>query len=137
MAIPSGSGTEVLKRTSIMNLGGGQTYGDWWYTNFTSAQITARDSSATVPTNHIITILSIIICDEETSSSYPFDMGVKPSGGSIMNLVKDQYVPNKGTFTWNDKIVLSSGDALLFRVNSDSSGDDFSVYISFIDQDWS
>jgi|19_taG_2_1085344.scaffolds.fasta_scaffold20119_4 hypothetical protein len=136
MAIPSGSGTEVLKRTSMRQLGGSATFGTWWSIDFTSAQISAQ-ANHTVPAHHIITVLSVVICNTVTGYSYNVDMGVTPSGGTTIELLKDHTVPASGTFTWNDKFALHAGDALLFRSNSDSSGDDFDIYISFIDQDWS
>ena len=136
MAIPSGGGTEVLKRTSMRQLGGVEAYGTWWSIDFTSAQISAQGNH-TVPAHHIITVLSVVICNPVTGYSYSIDMGVTPSGGTTIELLKNQDVPEYGTFTWNDKFVLHAGDALLFRHNVNASGDDFDIYVSFIDQDWS
>ena len=135
MAIPSGSGTEVLKRTSMRQLGGSEAYATWWSIDFTVAQISAQ-ANHTVPANHIITPVSIVVCNP-TATSYAFDMGVTPSGGTTIEMVKSQSVAGYGTFVWNDKFVLYGGDALLFRVNTDASGDDFDIYVSYIDQDWS
>ena len=136
MAIPSGSGTEVLKRTSMRQLGGSEAYGTWWSIDFTVAQISAQ-ANHTVAAHHIITVLSVVICNTEPSSAYDIDMGITPSGGTTIELIKGQSVPGEGTFTWNEKLVLHAGDALLFRSNDNTSGDDFDVYVSFIDQDWS
>ena len=139
MAIPSGSGTEVLKRTSITGLGGSSTYGNWWHVDWTSEAVSAQASTAVVAANHIITPISIIICNLNTSNAYNIDMAVDTdiSGGAIQYILYEQSVPSKGTFIFNDKFVLHPSDALKFRVNVDASGDNFSVYISFIDQDWS
>ncbi len=137
MAIPSGGGTEVLKRTSLRTVGGSATYGDWWYVDWTSAQVSSAAQNTYVPTNHIITVLSIFACDEETTASYKLDIGIKPASQTLITILKDEQVPIKGTFVWNDKFVLTSGDALAFRSNENSSGDNFSIYISYIDQDWS
>ena len=139
MAIPSGSGTEVLKRTSITGLGGSSTYGNWWHVDWTSEAVSAQASTAVVAANHIITPISIIICNQNTSNAYNIDMAVDTdiSGGAIQYILYEQSVPSKGTFIFNDKFVLHPSDALKFRVNVDASGDNFSVYISFIDQDWS
>jgi len=136
MAIPSGSGTEVLKRTSLITVGGGATSTDWWYVDWTSAQVSSAAQDTYVPTNHIITVLSIFACDEETTNSYPLDIGIKPASQTLINILKDEAVPVKGTFVWNDKFVLTSGDALAFRCNESSSSDNFSIYVSYIDQDW-
>ena len=139
MAIPSGSGTEVLKRTSITGLGGSSTYGNWWHVDWTSEAVSAQASTAVVAANHIITPISIIICNLNTTNAYNIDMAVDTdiSGGAIQYILYEQSVPSKGTFIFNDKFVLHPSDALKFRVNVDASGDNFSVYISFIDQDWS
>jgi len=137
MAIPSGSGTEVLKRTSIINLAGSSTQTDWWHVDFDVAQISSQSTSHVVDTNHIITVLSVIICNPSDSTIYSVEMGAHPSGGSMMQLMNNQSIPAKSTFVWNDKFVLSSGDALAFRSDENSSGDDFDIYISFIEQDWS
>ena len=139
MAIPSGSGTEVLKRTSITGLGGSSTYGNWWHVDWTSEAVSSQASTAVVAANHIITPISIIICNQNTSNAYNIDMAVDTdiSGGAIQYILYEQSVPSKGTFVFNDKFVLHPSDALKFRVNVDASGDNFSVYISFIDQDWS
>ena len=135
MAIPSGSGTEVLKRTSMRQLGGAEAYGTWWSIDFTVAQISAQ-ANHTVPNHHIITVLSVVICNTITTA-YDIDMGITPSGGTTIELIKGQSVPGEGTFSWTDKLVLHAGDALLFRSNASTSGDDFDVYVSYIDQDWS
>jgi hypothetical protein len=139
MAIPTGSGTEVLKRTSITGLGGSSTYGNWWHVDWASEEVTSQASTAVVPAHHIITPISIIICNQHASNTYGIDMAVDTdiSGGVEQFLLMEQSVPAKGTFVFNDKFVLHPSDALKFRVNVDASGDNFSVYISFIDQDWS
>ena len=82
------------------------------------------------------TPISIIICNQNTSNAYNIDMAVDTdiSGGDIQYILYEQSVPSKGTFVFNDKFVLHPSDALKFRVNVDASGDNFSVYISFIDQ---
>ena len=134
MAYPIGSGSEVLKRTSMRQLGGTETYGTWWSIDFTVAQISAQ-ANHTVPANHIITPISIVVCNT-TATLYPFDMGVTPSGGTTIEMIKNQSVPAGDSFVWNDKFVLYGGDALLFRVNESSSGDDLDIYVSYIDQDW-
>jgi len=135
MAIPSGSGTEVLKRTSVINVGGGTAQATWWEVDWTSAQVTSA-STYDVPAHHIITVLNVIICNNSTSSTYKVDMAITPSGGTIQDIIKNVSVGPVDTFVWNDKFVLSAGDSLGFRNNEDNSGDDFDIYISFIDQDW-
>ena len=134
MAYPVNSGSEVLKRTSLRELGGTTTSGTWWDIDFTSAQVSAQ-ASHTVTALHIITPISIIVCNP-SASSYGFDMSVTPSGGTVIHMIQQQDVSSYGTFVWNDKFVLYGGDKLSFRSDENSSGDDFDIYISFIDQDW-
>ncbi len=134
--IPSGGGTEVLKRTSVINVGGGTAQATWWEVDWTSAQVTSA-STYDVPAHHIITVLNVIICNNSTTSIYKVDMAVTPSGGTIQDIIKNQSLGAVQTFVWNDKFVLSAGDSLGFRNNEANSGDDFDIYISFIDQDWS
>ena len=59
MAIPSGSGTEVLKRTTINNQSDDATAFRW-----DGTMATVGTETYTVPANHIITVLSIIICEQ-------------------------------------------------------------------------
>ena len=138
MAIPSGGGTEVLKRTSITGLGGSSTYGDWWHIDWASEEVSSQAASAVVATDHIITVISVVICNTVTSSAYPIDMAVDTAtGGNTQFFLKQQNVGADGTFIWNDKFVLHPADVLKFRCDTNASGDNFSIYVSFIDQDWS
>lgn len=136
MAIPSGGGSEVLKRTSIINIGGSTSGTTWWEVDWTSAQLSAA-ASHDVPAHHIITVLSVAMCNPVTSGTYLIDMSITPSGGSTMDIIKNVSVGPANTFVWNDKLVLHAGDSLGFRNNTGDSGDAFDIYISFIDQDWS
>jgi hypothetical protein len=134
MAYPVNSGSEVLKRTSLRQLGGVEAQATWWDIDFTSAQVSAQ-AGHTVTALHIITVISVIICNP-VSTGYTFDMGVTPSGSTRIHMIQQQMITGYGTFVWNDKFVLHGGDALSFRVDENSSGDDHDIYISFIDQDW-
>ena len=135
MAIPTGAGTEVLKRTSITGLGAGATYADWWHVDWASEEVSSQAASAVVAADHILTIISVIICNQSVSYSFPIDMAVDTaSGGNTQFLLYDQDIASKGTFIFNDRFVLHPADALKFRVNKDASGDNTSVYVSFIDQ---
>ena len=113
MAIPSGSGTEVLKRA----IGHAMT-------NTNSTIITGV-------ANHIYTILSIVWCEQgaaaETISLY------SNAGGDPIKFLEAQALPASGTFTWNDKIVLSGTDTLVTITGSAANVD---WHCSYIDQDW-
>ena len=135
MAIPSGSGTEVLKRTSITALGGSSTYGDWWHIDWASEEVTSQASSAVVAADHILTVISIIICNQAVGQAYNIDMAIDTAvGGQAQYLLQSESIPGEGTFIWNDRFVLHPADALKFRSNANTSSDNFSVYVSYIDQ---
>ena len=114
MAIPSGSGTEVLKRVTLHA------------NNSAWAEILSGTA------NHIYTILSVIFLNN-TASTYGVGMRVN-DGSNDVQLLNDgaQKVAGYGTFVWNDKFVLT-GDDDLDVYNEHSDGD---WYVSYIDQDW-
>ena len=126
MAIPSGSGTEVLNRTTI-------NAQDTTYTSFRwdGTNATTGTDTYTVPANHIITVLSIVFT-EQGGGSKTFELDVYDGANSIA-LLQSQPVSGYGTFIWNDKIVLRPSDKLLFA----ASGSGIDAYCTFIDQDWS
>ena len=135
MAIPSGSGSEVLKSASITAFSGSSN--GWWAVRWDGIQVDAENSSFAVPTNHIITVLSINVCNTHASVAYPFSMGCRTNGSTDTKyILKNQDIPATGTFVYSDKIVLSGGEKLLFNDEENSSGDDLDIVISFIDQDW-
>lgn len=133
MGIPTGAGTEVLKNTSIIGFSG--TGNGWWSVRWDGNTLDAENASFAVPTDHIITVLSINVCNTHATQSYPFSMGCRTNSSTDTKyILKDQDVPANGTFIYSDKIILSSGDKLLFKDEDISSGDDFDVLISYIDQ---
>ena len=111
MAIPSGSGTEVLKRVTAHNNNG-----------------IVEILSGTA--NHIYTILSIIIMDANGLGS-SINIAVN-DGSNDIHLLGTQSVDLTETFVWNEKFVMEGDDDL--DIYSSNSGMDF--YISYIDQDW-
>ena len=114
MAIPSGSGTEVLKRASAEGV------------DNTTTKI--LDGVA----DHIYTILSLIISNNG-SSSCNLDIYVAPSAsGSVFLVRANSNLPAKGTFVFSDRIVLTGTDELSVTCNSG----DHDIFISYIDQDW-
>ena len=115
MAIPSGSGTEVLK----VGLA----------TRTDANEITLVNGVA----NHIYTILSISICETagnaETFNLYISDDG----GGTDYEIVSDVILGANKTFVYNDRIVLSGTDELNFTAGGTC---DIDIITSYIDQDW-
>ena len=112
MAIPSGSGTEVLKRVTL--------HGN----NASTTEIFSGTA------DHIYTIISIVFCNMTSSAG---NIGFKVNDGSNdIYFMDNNSVPAYGTFTWNDKFVME-GDDDLDVYNQVSNGD---WYVSYIDQDW-
>jgi len=114
MAIPSGSGTEVLKRVTVHGNNNG------WNTNV-----------ITVPSNHIYTLLSIVFCEVAAESGKIISIRVN-DGTNDINLLLNQSVGSYGTFVFSDKFIMTAGDILKVE-NSSSNGD---WWITYIDQDW-
>jgi len=117
MAIPSGGGTEVLKRLSHRVLNGGTT------------------AFGAVPAHHIWTILTIHICSSAASVS---NFGIKIHDGSNDNhlMLQDSgalRLPARETYIHDTRLVLTAGDELKVAF----SGDYATVWVSYIDQDWS
>lgn len=125
MAIPSGSGTEVLYRGGFVDPTT-ETAFRWDRTNPTSGT-----NTYTVPTDHIITLLNIIVCNDNSVNPRTFDLAMVQSS-SVIRLLVSQSVPSQGTFIFADKIILLGGDKLLV-----TSSDTLDFTYNFIDQDWS
>ena len=115
MAIPSGSGTEVLKRHTVHA------------NNATGVELLSGEAG------HIYTVLSIVFCDQQNAAAgSTIDITIAPSGSGAVYLCRSQHVGPYGTFVWNDKFVLYETDDLDVY-NSCTNGD---WSISYIDQDW-
>ena len=114
MAIPSGSGTEVLKAGHA--------------TITTTAQTKLIDGV----TNHIYTVLSVNIC-EVAGNSETFTLGINRGVGGVTDLIKDQVLAPKKTFVYNDRIVMTSSDELWVTMGGTCEVD---VIASYVDQDW-
>ena len=116
MAIPSGSGTEVLKRFTRNVLNG------------------ATVAFTTVPANHIYVILLINISSAAGSSSH-FGIHIN-DGSNDINIITQNaggtLIPAYQSFVYNEKLVMTAGDALSVAFG----GDYAEVWVSYIDQDW-
>ena len=115
MAIPSGSGTEVLKRVTK------HANNNAWFEILSGTA------------NHIYTILSVVFCNN-TASTYGIAIRIN-DGCNDIQIISDgsQKVGSYETYVWNDKIVMEGDDDLKIY-NEHSDGD---WYITYIDQDWS
>ena len=125
MAIPSGSGTEVLSSTYIHAQSSTPTTLRWDGTPATTGTATYE-----VPANHIITVLSIVCTamggTAETVTIVMYD------GSQYIHLVNQQSIPANGTFIFSDKFVVKAGH----RVQVACTVADVDIYCSYIDQDW-
>ncbi len=122
MAIPSGSGTEVLKRFKANSTSG---------SNLVIFSGTA---------NHVYTILNIIIHNTiTTAATFGMHMqyGGSSSSGDLFYIAGgaagNQSLPGQVSFMWNDKIVLEGADDIIFNGSSSCNID---IWGSYIDQDW-
>tara|TARA_Y100000593_G_C4084478_1_gene225456 strand:- start:143 stop:526 length:384 start_codon:yes stop_codon:yes gene_type:complete len=127
MAIPSGSGTEVLKRTTIHALSNVETAFRW-----DGTMATTGTSTYTVTANHIITVLNIVVAETQ-SSEENFNIYMH-DGSNAIHLLRNQSLSFKETFVWNDRLVLTGGDKLILYAEASANID---VVCNYIDQDWS
>ena len=117
MAIPSGSGTEVLKRVTADSNSG-------WNEIFSGSA------------NHIMTIVSIVICERADHSDANFFMYIAPDGGTTIYLAVAEHVGGEGTYIWNDKFALTETDALKMEAwtGPASGAGQMDIWITYIDQ---
>ena len=114
MAIPSGSGTEVLKVA------------------LTNGVTNAESVVLTGVANHIYTILSVSVC-ETAGAAETFDMYIDDNaGGTDTEVLSDQAIGANETFVYNDRLVLSGTDNLCIAA---ANASDLDVVVSYIDQD--
>ena len=124
MAIPGSSdGQEVLRRGVIQTQSSDDTSFKW---DGTSPTTTAH--ADVVPTNHIITLLSIIFCETGNAAELMYLQHVQ---GYILH---QQDIAARGTFIWNERLTLQSGEIL--KTWMDGSAD-VDIHYSYLDQDWS
>tara|TARA_R100001086_G_scaffold30542_1_gene13974 strand:+ start:146 stop:499 length:354 start_codon:yes stop_codon:yes gene_type:complete len=116
MAIPSGSGTEVLKRGT--------------FTVTSTADTKILDGVA----NHIYSVINIIIT-ETVGDAETFGLFLDPSaGGTDYEIVSlATALGADETFIFNDRLVLSGTDELNFKAGSSC---DIDIVINYIDQDF-
>ena len=116
MALPTGSGSEILKRVTA------------------TGDMDGTPTILTVPALHIYTILSISICESASTDELIWlKMTDADNSNRDIFIVRSQTINANETFIYNDKFVLAAGDTLKLQSGSVS---DFDVLISFIDQNW-
>ena len=118
MAIPSGSGTEVLKRNTVY------ANSDTWASIITGVA------------NHIYTVLTIVAAEQAgNAETLGIRIDVSAAGTNEINLARYNSIqlPANGVFTWNDRFVLSGTDILQVY----NSAGNVHWHVSYIDQDFS
>ena len=123
MAYPSGSGSEILRRGAIHAQAGGNTTAFTW----DGTSPTMGTDTYTVPTNHIITVLTIVITDQTNTGKY-FNLWAND-----ISFVKEQTVNADSTYVWNDRFVLHPADKLYIDCQTSAN---FDVFYTYLDQNW-
>ena len=126
MAYPSGSGSEILRRGAIHNQVAVATS-----FKFDGTSPTTGTSSYVVPTNHIITMLNISICELSNSNKLLTMWAL--AGAVEVKFLQNVPIGPYETYIWNDRIMLHPTDKLL--INSVASAS-FQIYYTYIDQNW-
>ena len=123
MAYPSGSGSEILRRGAIHAQAGGNTTAFTW----DGTSPTMGTDTYTVPTNHIITVLTIVITDQTNTTKW-FNLWVND-----ISFLKQQGVAPDSTYIWNDRFVLHPADKLYIDGQTSAN---FDVFYTYLDQNW-
>ena len=114
MAIPRGSGTEVLKRLTENSL------------NATTKTFT------TVPAHHIWTLLSLTIGSNYNGVSR-YGIIVNDGSDDCIIVQDNATMGAYETFVFSDRLILTAGDILKVYFQQNNC----SLWFSYIDQDWS
>jgi hypothetical protein len=118
MAIPTGSGSEVLKRADARGV--------------SNSEVKLIDGANA---NYIYTVLNVLFCNTAAVDEL-ISMYIYPSANSSnkTELLNGANLLASGTFIWNEKIVLTGTDELCVICASSANVD---VTASYILQDWS
>ena len=128
MALPTGSGSEILCRGSVNELENQTTALDF----AGNAETTKNQTTNVVPALNIITLLSLTCYEVENTTTNGIIM-TSYNGTNWINILR-QPVGQKETFVWNDRIVLYPGDKLAVEA---LIANDIEIWYSYIKQDWS
>ena len=127
MAIPSGTGTEVLGRGTAHALSNSATALKFDGTDNSSV----GTNTATVPSNHIITLFNMTFA-EAGGNAETINLIIN-DGNSDIYLFRAQPLPASSTFSFNEKVVIIGGAKVTVFCDSSANVD---VYYSYIDQDF-
>ena len=127
MAIPTGSGSEVLQRGWFENVSNTNIYAMF------DGTVSTTTSSNAVPTNIIITVLNIICTNMSASDTELMNILVQYGGSTSVFQVRSQSIGPTETFVYSEKIILHPTDKLLFYTDSAATID---LSFNYIKQDW-
>ena len=133
MAIPSGSGSEVLRNAAVESNNAATAKIDFGGTTGTGSIRSSGNTAGVVavPTNVIITVLTINCTSNAGTQN--INCKIDWQGSGTMNTIFNHIGLAEGTtFVYNDKIVLREGDVMTVFNHSNSC--DWNVH--FIYQDW-
>ena len=133
MAIPSGSGSEVLRNFAINSNASGAARVDFGGTTGTGSVRSSGNTSGVtaVPANVIITMLTIT-CTAGNNGHTVYGAVDWQGSGTDISVFYAPTLNDNETFVFTDKIVLREGDIL--KLYNSTSQCDWSG--SFIYQDW-
>ena len=130
MAYPTGSGSEILRRGSIIALSNSATAMD-----FDGTDETTKDQlTSAVPALHIITLLNVTMCETGEAANEVMYMMKRGSTATNVYLLYDYPIGAKETFIWSEKLVLIGGDKIIIQTGGSAN---FDITWQYIDQDWS
>ena len=113
MAIPSGSGTEVLK-----NIAG----------DITNQTVNILSGTA----NHIYVIKTLVVCNiDSTDAKIALEIQI---GSNAFNVLIDQLIGTDSTFVWDNPLVLTGTHILKLTEGNNKT---CHYNLAYIDQDWS
>jgi hypothetical protein len=132
MAIPNGSGSEVLRNAAISS-NTASCLVDFGGTTGTGSVRSSANTAGVVavPANVIITVLNIM-CTANGAQTAVIGAINYQSSGTFVNIFKQYGMAENTTFAFNERIVLREGDKL--DLYNNASNCDWSV--NFIYQDW-
>ena len=132
MALPSGSGSEILRNAAIHNNNATTAQVDFGGTTGTGSVRSTGNTSGVVavPANVIITVLTITHTDL-IGGACNVQIDWQGSGTNIV-IFKNAMQAGNTTLVFNDKFVLREGDIL--KLYNEAANSDW--HVSFIYQDW-
>ena len=98
----------------------------------------AAESESTIlagVANHIMTVLSIIICERNNIADTTFKLYIDYDlGGTDCYLMQTTSLPAMGTYVWNDRFAITETDKLIILGASTSGTADMDIWCTYIDQ---